>query len=285
MEKTRKVIAFVGALLASAAVSLAIVYFDQDLRSNPTFLFKLMVGLGIAALLCGLFWLSSNEKTSLSTPITANATAMGNVVNVFPQPPPPTPAIEATKPRVPVVLRFSQPANCNLYFENRIWSWSRVQTPDTRTAITLCVSNPLADVGNEPNPKAYAVGAHLTFRGAFSPDGIVERAYWIDEEANNVNIEPGTRKHILLGTFADGVWTIYDNPHSKQRGKPGMQTLRSGGYFDMNPPCDRGVVPTAHRLSVEVRLFSVESGHPLRQESFTINRLDSGIFAAPIFEG
>ena len=283
MEKTRRVIAFLGALLASVAVSLALVYFDQNLRTNPNLLLKLMSGCGAAAVLCGIIWLVFKERVAPPTPVIANATATGNVVHVYSAPPHPAPAIEKTKPNGPVLLKFSKPENTTLNFENRIWGSMENSSSKPKNAITLGISNPLADVGNEPNPKAYAVGAHLTFKGAFTPDPIVERAYWVGEEANNVEIDPRSRKFILLGTFENDTWTIYDNPHVNERGRPSMQSLRSGGYFDMNPPHDRGVVPAADTITIEVRLFSVQSGHPISQQTFIINHFDSGLFAPGSF--
>jgi hypothetical protein len=97
--------------------------------------------------------------------------------------------------------------------------------------------------------------------GSFAGNSLahVYRAYWVGHRYNQVSLDIGARKAILLGTrVAEGVWQVYSNPD-----EPEARFARRGMPHFKNP--QRTIFPFDDRLRIEVSIVSPDTGHTVKQ--------------------
>jgi len=182
----------------------------------------------------------------------------------------PQPVVDSPRPN-PVVLKFLRTQTSLLYWENNKW----IETSHTEAAelgILLWIQNPLAGVGENPNPHARHIAAHIKFKGDFSAQAAIfsERAYWLGERENSVSIDPGKSKAVILGTYPSGVWKVWNNKIETMPPRVTAQTLRSGIYLDIQTPEFVNPVMCRQIIEVEVSLFEADSGRSIAQTALTI---------------
>jgi hypothetical protein len=188
--------------------------------------------------------------------------------------------VPPSKSDPPVILQFlkSRSGPSVLKFENRRWVWTP-NTLNAHRAIVLYVENPLPSPGEPRNPCAREIAARLKFTGDVAGHvAVSERAYWVDEVINNVDIKPGTSKAILLGTFSSGIWRVFSN---KVEGVPArhsrhstIQSMRSGAYWSDEQPNFVDMVACQQFFTLEVSLFMVD-GTPIIRETFEVKRIEN----------
>jgi len=297
MSKIRKLARWGGGILIAISSIAAGLYFTPFAHDHPDAVLKVLVGSAIGALLLGAFWMLTTKEKELKvepkseseiktdtqenrvgrdnkgTQLNArDASFIGNdALKILSSSEPPAPQSDP-----PLVLQFlkSKSIPTVLEFQNKRWIKTS-NTSNADLAMVLYVENPLTRPGEKPNPCAREIAAHLKFTGDVgNRESVAERAYWVDEVMNNVDIKPGTSKAIVLGTFRGGLWRVFSNQIEDRPARITRQTLRSGAYWSSAPPNFVDLVACNHAFSIEVTVFVID-GRPILHETFQVKRIEN----------
>jgi hypothetical protein len=138
----------------------------------------------------------------------------------------------------------------------RMGAWASFPGGSPGILLYLENSAPKAGEGSE----CVFVGATIKYKNdAGNTLAHVYRAYWVGHRYNQISLDIGARKAILLGTrVAAGVWQVYSNPD-----EPEARFARRGMPQFKNP--QRSIFPFEDRLRIEVSIVSPDTGHTVKQ--------------------
>jgi len=161
-------------------------------------------------------------------------------------------------------LKITAAVPATIHNDGRKWYYQH----DGANGFVIWVIN--ARKGSE-TPPATGVVAMLQFHGSDGqPRGYIQRAYWMDTPENYTDISVGIIKHLVLGTFQDGHWCVYNNeqdipPLPESPGPPWVifPVSPSPRIFSRRIPIEKGL-----RVTVSV---SEIAGPNFTEKTFSID--------------
>jgi hypothetical protein len=123
--------------------------------------------------------------------------------------------------------------------------WSASNQGDR--CVVIPVYNPPAEMG-EQSVTINPLSSHLLFREDGRVLANVAKAYWIDTAFNEVAIETGDRKYVILGTVRQSSFTAWGN-----RLRP-IGNVRMGNILSIPMP-ETNIMSVASKMEIEVNLI------------------------------
>jgi hypothetical protein len=114
--------------------------------------------------------------------------------------------------------------------------------------LLVTVSNPLAeDGGAVRKAEKVSVSVSFSYENHFCMD--IERAYWLGESSNQVEIVGATKKQVVLGFPKDGEWNSFENAYTL----PFSQSW-GGGFREWRKAVEK-TVPHGDKLDFKVSVL------------------------------
>jgi hypothetical protein len=268
MRKARRVIAGAGLLMFGAIVTLASTLWSPWIQINATTVVRLMVVLGVGALICLLFWLFTRDQEidatqtspkshhKIEAPLTANSTSYGNVVNVYP------PALAPEPPPPPVAKALNDDRNPELSLklgwgtvEQEFGKFEFSETSGKRAYIVEVINNPASTLGVAY--PARRIVARVTFK-CLGKHLFIDRAFWVGREENEIDLDVGKTAQILVGVVRGTQWTLYENPSTLPLNQMEWDAVHEEPIVREFP--DMGSEP----ILIEIHIISMADHHQRR---------------------
>lgn len=139
--------------------------------------------------------------------LTGNQFSAGrDILNLYTVPPP------TSTPQPPVLTRpiphlvFLHPKKILAYHNEYVW-----QRGGTNYAWVLTVMNELPSETGSRIAEAEGVYAVLSYRHRIGLSSHVERACWLEQSTNQIDIADGVVRELILGVLGDGIFYTYQN--------------------------------------------------------------------------
>lgn len=140
--------------------------------------------------------------------------------------------------------------------------WIRGDDND-REGLLIWIANDHAPIG-QPNYTAKKLKALIQFRSETAYRAAVSRAYWLEAYCNQIDLDVGGRRAIIVGIDAGDAWHAYEN------GVPARRFTHWGGvdsYADLPNP---SVIPKDLFIIFAITLIEGSSQHSVFKRTFRI---------------
>jgi hypothetical protein len=128
------------------------------------------------------------------------------------------------------------------------------------TGVVALVSNVPAKVGKKTS-KAYGLAASVTIYDEQDRRiGSVSRTYWLSNSANNLNLESGEHRTLLVAAFIDDYLALYENPRTDAvRFRSARQVVNTLPIMGMSPSLQK----FGTFVRIDLTLISTETGETM----------------------
>lgn len=278
---TRTVSGCGGAMLA-VCIAAAVIHFNDWMKDHAGAVTYIMFISGAIAFACFLIWFFTNE-TSNGSPATSfaaavhapiNITVSPNLSNTISQVSSPdslatgTSAVppRRTEPEIPHLL-VSEVTCERLDCSNQ----SIRKLPTGTPGLVLWVENPPAAEGKRAKD-VRGVAAIICFTTDAGETGRVDRAYWLEHFENQITIEVGHTKGLVIGLIQSRWWMFYSN---RRRFRPNprrtWQNIRNMAEI-LSVPLEPERLLLMTAIDAEITIISVETGYTIAKAAYRITR-------------
>lgn len=138
-------------------------------------------------------------------------------------------------------LRVDETEVARLRYEPDEGRWVRGDQND-RKGLLIWVTSDQAPVG-QPNHEAKGLLALVQlFSGNGAYKASVPKAYWLETYSNQVNLQVGDRRAVILGLDADDDWLSYDNGLTFRRLTQFLLDMIHTPNYRIPRPCPRATI-------------------------------------------
>jgi hypothetical protein len=281
-SKANGIVSGCASAMLAIFIAAAVIHFNDWMKNHAESVTEIMYVSGAIAVFCVIAWLvmkeSTNQSSPSSLPATINAPISVSVSPNFSQTASQTPSPAAhatdtisvsqrpTKPEIPLLLAIDatrQPLDC-------IGQIIKKSNTGTLGAV-LWVENPPAAEGQRAKD-ATGVAAVICFTSDLGFTGRVDRAYWLDHFENQIAIEVGQTKGIVLGIAHPLFWKFYSNKRTvRPNPRPTMQQIRNMAER-LSVPLESEMLAFQTSLEAVITIISVKTGYTIAKAAFRIVR-------------
>lgn len=284
-SKITKIFSGCGGVMFAVCVAAAVIHFNDWMKDHAWAVTYIMYISGAGAMVCSLIWLftkkSSNQSsmnptaTSTHAPISINISPnLSQTISQIPLPhgyvtetsAVPRQQREPSIPRLSVIDATMERLDC---------SSQMITKSHTGThGLVLWVENPPAAEG-ERAKDVRGVAAIICFTNDVGLTGRVDRAYWLGHLENQITIEVGQTKGIVIGLIHPIFWTFYSNKRRQRPSpRPTMQQIRNMAE-SLSVPLEPETLPLMTELEAVITIISVETGYMITKAAYRIIRGDN----------
>jgi len=229
----------------------------------------IMVALLVGSISCFGFWLLTTDPPTKVDPSTKPSAPLpvetkeqrtrdvnGNLLQAdkieYHEAPAPVPSYQVNKfvEKKPVLAISEHSGHEYLTYEPAEAIWN-IDGKGQRMLV-VPVANPIPEDSNGESIKARRISVRLVFRFETHVVMDIERAYWVGESANEIELIGGKKKNVLVGFPRKGEWCSYENTHDTS-----YTTSDWGGRRSWrNPPTEKSIpFPEGSSLQFEVSVL------------------------------
>jgi hypothetical protein len=187
--------------------------------------------------------------------------------------PPQATKAEPESANTPKIIIRAHPTVCLSYDSQAI---TRSETGEP--GMIVRVENPEAGVGQQ-GITAHKVVAIIRFhRPSGEIAGTSEYAFWLDTYENQVTIEPGTSRELVIGTYSNPkVWKYFTNKQDYAPQKPHSWGQMQGYMERMSLPLEPQFILMNPTLEVQLALMSKHNRYTLAKKSFKLYPIENAL--------
>jgi hypothetical protein len=159
-----------------------------------------------------------------------------------------------------------------LSFESGKWQPSKT---GIRCAIVWFSNEPPPSGGNtEPFRLLFVT---LVYKEKEKVLAHVDRAYWLNENAGQIDLDRGQRRGIVLGAFHCREWRVFQNPVTRLR-RPSLNAMRSATMpIEFPPPQEYSFVFDS-LMEIDVFLISAHTGETIKKCEISVRDVGQETF-------